>query len=406
MNEFGLSKEQINQTLNLIIERGRFSYDLLKAHFGFSAYAVTILSFLETNRFITKPYGAERWEVNFPKIKRYLATINSYSNSKTEKIELPTTIKKGGLKNILNKLYLADANFNILSILTADLTISEIDESLELIQIAKTNYKHFINQRQILLERSSSLNKKITKVENKINIQNQVIDSKGSPLTSTLIFFVILIFCGIGAFLYGMPTPVVLGGMLCLIVIGFFFLLPLGKQKKLELKRLQEEKLYLKNDLQTLEDEQENLNEEESKIAIAYGLDEGATPELVNVSNARLLELENILQKMKNILITTPRNSSEQILALEQLLYLLNKKYIEEKMLSEQQKATTYAKEQADYARQQADSAQEQVQAIKDLETAINIQTDMQYWQGQEHGQSAADLAHIASLKHWYNKHK
>ena len=40
MNEFGLSKEQIKQTLNLIIERGRFSYDLLKAHFGSSAYAV------------------------------------------------------------------------------------------------------------------------------------------------------------------------------------------------------------------------------------------------------------------------------------------------------------------------------------------------------------------------------
>lgn len=231
MNEFGLPKEQIEEILNLIIERGRFSYDLLKAHFGSSAYAVTILSFLETNRFITKPYGAERWEINFPKIKRYLATINSYSNSKTEKIELPTTIKKGGLKNILNKLYLADANFNILSILTADLTISEIDESLELIQIAKTNYKNFINQRQNLLERSSSLNKKITKVENKINIQNQAIDSKGSPLTSTLTFFVILIFCGIGAFLYGIPTPVVLGVMLCIIVIGLFFLLPLGKKK-------------------------------------------------------------------------------------------------------------------------------------------------------------------------------
>jgi tetratricopeptide (TPR) repeat protein len=57
--------------LKLILERRRVSHDLLKANFGSSARAVTILSVLEMNGFIYKPEGANRWEINFKRIEKY-----------------------------------------------------------------------------------------------------------------------------------------------------------------------------------------------------------------------------------------------------------------------------------------------------------------------------------------------
>lgn len=59
--------------LKLILERRRISQDLLKANFGSSARAVTILSVLEMNGFIYKPEGANRWEINFKRIEKYFS---------------------------------------------------------------------------------------------------------------------------------------------------------------------------------------------------------------------------------------------------------------------------------------------------------------------------------------------
>jgi S-DNA-T family DNA segregation ATPase FtsK/SpoIIIE len=67
--------------LKLINERRRISQDLLKANFGSSARATNILSILETEGFITKPEGTNKWQIDYDKIKQYL-----------EKTELTTIV--------------------------------------------------------------------------------------------------------------------------------------------------------------------------------------------------------------------------------------------------------------------------------------------------------------------------
>jgi S-DNA-T family DNA segregation ATPase FtsK/SpoIIIE len=58
--------------LKLINQRKRISHDLLKANFGGSARASNILSILEVEGFISKPDGANKWQINFDKISQYL----------------------------------------------------------------------------------------------------------------------------------------------------------------------------------------------------------------------------------------------------------------------------------------------------------------------------------------------
>ncbi len=68
MSGSGGSSEELVNAMRLILERRRVSQDLLKAHFGSSARATNLLSILETNGFIRKPEGSNRWEIDFDKI--------------------------------------------------------------------------------------------------------------------------------------------------------------------------------------------------------------------------------------------------------------------------------------------------------------------------------------------------
>jgi len=68
----GGSSEELINAMRLIMERRRVSQDLLKAHFGSSARATNLLSILETNGFIRKPEGSNRWEIDFDKIGSHM----------------------------------------------------------------------------------------------------------------------------------------------------------------------------------------------------------------------------------------------------------------------------------------------------------------------------------------------
>jgi S-DNA-T family DNA segregation ATPase FtsK/SpoIIIE len=65
-------KKDLVPALNLIYERRRVSQDLLKANFGSSSRATNILSLLETQGFIKKPEGTNKWQINYDKIEEYL----------------------------------------------------------------------------------------------------------------------------------------------------------------------------------------------------------------------------------------------------------------------------------------------------------------------------------------------
>ena len=72
MGGSGGSSEELVNAMRLILERRRVSQDLLKAHFGSSARATNLLSILETNGFIRKPEGSNRWEIDFDKIGSHI----------------------------------------------------------------------------------------------------------------------------------------------------------------------------------------------------------------------------------------------------------------------------------------------------------------------------------------------
>ena len=72
MSGSGGSSEELVNAMRLILERRRVSQDLLKAHFGSSARATNLLSILETNGFIRKPEGSNRWEIDFDKIGSHI----------------------------------------------------------------------------------------------------------------------------------------------------------------------------------------------------------------------------------------------------------------------------------------------------------------------------------------------
>ena len=77
MGGSGGSSEELINAMRLILERRRVSQDLLKAHFGSSARATNLLSILETNGFIRKPEGSNRWEIDFDKIGSHIDAESS-----------------------------------------------------------------------------------------------------------------------------------------------------------------------------------------------------------------------------------------------------------------------------------------------------------------------------------------
>ncbi|MDR1952191.1 MAG: DNA translocase FtsK [Elusimicrobiota bacterium] len=68
----------------LIKERKRISQDLLKANFGGSAKATNILSILETENFIAKPEGTNKWQINWNKVNEYLSESEIKIKSKEQ----------------------------------------------------------------------------------------------------------------------------------------------------------------------------------------------------------------------------------------------------------------------------------------------------------------------------------
>ncbi|MDR0675704.1 MAG: DNA translocase FtsK [Elusimicrobiota bacterium] len=65
--------EDLKKALNVVIDRKKISYDLLRAN-GFSGpKATNIMSLLEIKGFINKPFGTQKWEIDFEAIEKYLS---------------------------------------------------------------------------------------------------------------------------------------------------------------------------------------------------------------------------------------------------------------------------------------------------------------------------------------------
>jgi S-DNA-T family DNA segregation ATPase FtsK/SpoIIIE len=66
------TKKDFEKALELVLERKKVSYDLMRAN-GFSGpKATNLISLMEIKGFIEKPVGAKQWEIYFESIENYL----------------------------------------------------------------------------------------------------------------------------------------------------------------------------------------------------------------------------------------------------------------------------------------------------------------------------------------------
>lgn len=386
MELLGTTKEEFEQILRLILERRRVSHDLLKAHLGSSARAANMMSVLEMNRFITKPLGSALWNIDFIKMEQFLEDPSSLEDDPLEDdtsdiIATSLTIKGGGLPTILKGLYLADYKFNIAKILTTDLTTEEIDTSLESIEQAKIKYKDFVRQYNTLEAKIKALEDPIQDMEEKGKSLKDNISSSGSAPFIVAYVFGIITLLVVGGYMKMegiFPLSVILCGTILIALIGLVFLTTLINKENRNLFQLQAEKKDIENAIRGLRDDRKNMDREKKYLAKSYGLTRDANPVVVNACGNRIVELEDVLKKMKSVLMDHQESQSKKLLALEQLIYIVDKKYNDSLILEEQRKATDYAREQVEYAKEQAEEARRQTEATRNVEEAIRKQTEFQ----------------------------
>lgn len=381
----GTSPENLKQALILILERRRISLDLLKAHFCSAVRATNMLCVLEANHFITKPFGSNRWEIHYDRIKKYLENPISISSESSSGITLPTTIKNGGLKDVLKGFYLANQNFNIANILTTDLTLSEIDSSLELIEQSKLDIERKRHKLEDLTQQQLSLENKRAKLEEtleqyepKIKELNESISREDySSLIVMVIVFIGIILSGcVWAHSNKISLHLILLSAIPVTAIVLSFMVLSVKKKNLNLRKLLIERDDLNSILKSTYEDKKLLESEKERLN--HSMENEVSSTLLNASYVRLGELKDVLVKMRAILADTHESQANRLLALEKLIYFVNKKHSDAELLAEQQKATEYAKEQAQYAREQAEETRKLAQATRDVEEAVRKQTEFQ----------------------------
>lgn len=380
-------QQEIVSALQLILERKRISIDLLKAHFGSFAKAAIILSILEMKGFITKPKESNRWEINFDIIKCYLEKpieLDYIENKETkEEPYLPKTIKNGDLQNILDKLYLANPNFNITNILTTDLTVTEIDTSLETIKQARVKYKNEINKHKDFIQKSQILQRKLLdlqntekELKNKLSLNSKSISNNNfaSYLWGIFVFSLIIALANIDKQIGKFSIFICLSS-----IIGMIFSKLWINKQEINMKKLEEERENGKKEIEVaikiLETNKKDIEQEQEILKKSYNLGKNVDPSRINAGYIKSFELEGILKKMKVILTDTQETSSNKIIALEELLYLTNKKYIDEAMLEEQKMATNYAEKQAEYAAENLKEMKKQSHELEAQNDMLTLQT-------------------------------
>lgn len=266
------------------------------------------------------------------------------------------TIKEAGLKNLLNQPEFSDVDFEVSTILTSDLTAQEIEDSLSVIRSCLIPIAEFLNKYDDL---SGELDKK----EKNVKRIEQEKDTESVVGTGPLIA------CSIGVFflLFSLFTKelnkqtaiplIIIWGSIC----GIWWLLAKTAVPK-QIELLNKTKQKTLQEINSLKQQIDNLSLTNYIRNSKYGV-----CKLSGLLFAQhLIKLEPILKKMLVIANDKDSTASNRLLAMENLLYLMQKQKMDKEMLEDNRRAN-----------------EERIQAIRDVENAVRVQTDQQYWQWQ-----------------------
>lgn len=268
------------------------------------------------------------------------------------------TIKEAGLKNLLSQPEFSDIDFDVSTILTSDLTAQEIEDSLSVIRSCLIPIAEFLNKYDDLSEELDKKEKNVKRIEQEKNTQST---AGTGQLVASLIgvcsFFLLLHTTG---FSKQTAIPFVL-----IIAWGSIFgiwglISTTAAPKQIELLNKTKQKTL--QEINSLKQQIDNLSLTNYIKNSKYGV-----CKLSGLLFAQhLIKLEPILKKMLVIANDKDSTESNRLLAMENLLYLIQKQKMDKEMLEDNRRAN-----------------EERIQAIRDVENAVRVQTDQQYWQWQ-----------------------
>lgn len=290
------------------------------------------------------------------------------------------TIKEAGLKNLLNQPEFSDVDFDVSTILTSDLTAQEIEDSLSVIRSLFDPIAEFLNKYDKLSEDLDKKEKNAKKTEQeKENLQS---NSGLIPVVLGVLGF------GAAAMILqsgNITTVRTFIPLLILLEMGcgiWKFLSTAATAKKIMAIEISEPKL--KQEINSLKQQIDKL----SLINYIRNSKYGVCKLSGLLFAQHLLQLEPILKKMLVIANDKDSTASNRLLAMENLLYLMQKQKMDKEMLEDNRRAN-----------------EERIQAICDVENAVRVQTDLQYWQGQGNEQFVIN-AYARNMHRSYSQDK
>lgn len=288
------------------------------------------------------------------------------------------TIKEAGLKNLLNQPEFSDVDFDVSTILTSDLTAQEIEESLSVIRSLFDPIADFLNKYDNLSEDLDKKEKNAKKIE-------QEKDTESAAGTGALIacligvfFLLFLLFTKELNKQIAIPLIIIWGS-----IFGIWWLLAKTSAPK-QIELLNKSKQKTLQEINSLKQQIDKL----SLINYIRNSKYGVCKLSGLLFAQHLLQLEPILKKMLVIANDKDSTASNRLLAMENLLYLMQKQKMDKEMLEDNRRAN-----------------EERIQAIRDVENAVRVQTDLQYWQGQGNEQFVIN-AYARNMHRSYSQDK
>ena len=306
------------------------------------------------------------------------------------------TIKQVGLKKLINSEEFSDPFLDVQNCLSSDLTAQEIEESLAVIKITLEQLTEFIEKYDELSKKLNSYEEKLTakkadmeslkkqfkEREETIKKHKQAKENK----KDYSLWNAILSCLG-----FGTSRDEQLSDELSETSDSISYREQYSSQENALLKEIGN----IESNIAFLKQQKKNLF-----IADAFR----NAPFEVNSANAffisnHLKKLESILRKMHIIATDKDITASARLLAMENLLCLLNKQEIDKKSFNENQFANKRANDLNEKllneTKRANELAEERIKTMQQMEHAVNLQTEFQIWSdlGSEAGK--ATVAHL-----------
>lgn len=381
MNYYQCTDEEMQHVLKTIHTKGYVNWGMLKGILKSSQKASAALEYLQQKNFIKTDETNAQYSINFDLVKQYAKKLDKNTepvgsnNIRSYKMQ---TIKEAGLKNLLNQPEFSDVDFDVSTILTSDLTAQEIEDSLSVIKSCLIPIAEFLNKYDNLSEELDKKEKNVKRIEQEKDTESA---AGTGPLIMCLVgvfFFLFLLFTKELNKQIAIPLIIIWGS-----IFGSWWLLAKTAAPK-QIELLNKSKQKTLQEINSLKQQIDKL----SLINYIRNSKYGVSKLSGLLFAQHLIKLEPILKKMLVIANDKDSTASNRLLAMENLLYLMQKQKMDKEMLEDNRRAN-----------------EERVQAIRDVENAVRVQTNMQYWQGQGN-KLYTDIAASENIHRSYSQDK